>query len=119
MSRHEGHEGAIKRRIADSPESGHERTRRPFTGEPPLESASQRHPSNTAILQPLPPPAPGAPGSTPAQKKPADTAAMTENALRPDRGGTEGRLTEVRANFFPIHKVRWLEPGTSAIDSIK
>ncbi|KAK3813182.1 MAG: Piwi domain-containing protein [Benniella sp.] len=30
---------------------------------------------------------------------------MTENALRPDRGGTEGRRTEVRANFFPIHKL--------------
>ncbi|KAG0006440.1 argonaute 1 [Modicella reniformis] len=95
---------AVKRRIADSPEGAPER-RRAFTGNPPADFANHR-PTSTAVFTPIsastsssaPAPPRGPPG-------PDTGAGVTENALRPDRGGKEGRTTEVKANFFSIQKL--------------
>jgi hypothetical protein len=40
-----------------------------------------------------------------AATSPAAPIALTENALRPDKGGKTGRLINVRTNFFAIKKV--------------
>ncbi|KAF8937538.1 Piwi domain-containing protein [Dissophora ornata] len=94
--------GPPKRRIPDSPEGASERSRRPFSTNEPLSSTAGSS-SSSASRPPLS--ASNRTTSTAVAPPTSTPKDVTENALRPDRGGTVGKATRVFANFFAIQRL--------------
>ncbi|KAF9432731.1 Eukaryotic translation initiation factor 2C [Entomortierella beljakovae] len=72
------------------------------------ESSSRSQASSDTHMTSVDPQSSQSTDSTASSRQQAAPSSLTGNALRPDKGGTIGRRTQVTANFFPV-KLVWGE----------